>query len=303
MLKNLSLLFLLLAIAIPSFGQYKMELIPRQSALKNLSNTIGYTEVKIQYSSPAVRDRRIWGDLVPYGEIWRAGANEATKISFSKNVVLNGNIVPAGEYALFIIPQEEEKWTVILNKVAGQWGAFKYNETEDLLRTQVSPVFNVNYQEDLKYEIHHTSFDTGIIRMIWENMELDIEFSRDIVPDLIQKIETTVEITPINENWVVYLQGAEFLVNNNKALETALQWLDLSESMFVEADENIQKKDAYYLGHIYWVYSNYYHAIGNKKQAMNYWIKMRSIDEEKGYYTKGVGPELAEEFKNEIESD
>lgn len=300
-MKN-QLLLLFVLLTIPSFAQYRTGLIPRESPLKKFSNTIGYTEVSISYSSPSVRDRRIWGDLVPYEEIWRAGANEATKLSFSKDIQINGQNVPAGEYALFMIPYEDGEWTIILNKEADQWGAFQYNKENDAIRTKIKPFFNVNYHEDLKYDIVDVGYDTGLIRMVWENMELDIEFSRNLLPDLIQKIEATVESLPDTEDWVVYLQGAEFLIDRGKDLDLAYEWLHLSESLFENADKNVREKSNYFLGHLFWTYAIYYKSIGNQRQAMNYWIKMRSIDEGTGYYSKGIGPENAESLKKELES-
>lgn len=111
---------------------------PRLSPKASVSQVIGYTEVSIIYSRPGVKDRDIWGGLVPYDQVWRTGANEATTIEFNNDVVVNGNEVPKGKYGLFTIPGKTE-WTIILNKVWDQWGAFNYNEDEDLLRFKAKP--------------------------------------------------------------------------------------------------------------------------------------------------------------------
>src|SRR5688572_3927170 len=99
--------------------------LPRVSPKASVSYTIGLTDVEIHYGSPAVKGRPVWGSLVPYDKIWRAGANEATTIEFSTDVNMEGQTLRAGKYALFIIPGETD-WTIIFNKKHDQWGAFGY---------------------------------------------------------------------------------------------------------------------------------------------------------------------------------
>ncbi|WP_167856456.1 DUF2911 domain-containing protein [Hymenobacter metallicola] len=98
----------------------------------------GAATVTIKYSSPSVKGRSVYGGLVPYGKVWRAGANEATTVEFSKDVTVQGQKLPAGTYAFFVIPTEKD-WTVIFNKTAKQWGAFKYDEKQDALRVTATP--------------------------------------------------------------------------------------------------------------------------------------------------------------------
>ena len=98
--------------------------------------TIGGVDVSIEYGRPSVKDRVIWGGLVPYDRVWRTGADEATTISFSDDVRIGDEELAAGQYSLFTIPGESE-WTVIFNRVAQQWGAFNYDETQDALRVTV----------------------------------------------------------------------------------------------------------------------------------------------------------------------
>jgi len=109
-----------------------------QSPAGSASGAAGAAKVTIEYHRPSVRGREIWGGLVPYGQVWRLGANEATTITFSAPVKVEGKDVPAGTYALFAIPGKD-KWTFIVNKNAKQWGAFKYQQSEDLLRFDISP--------------------------------------------------------------------------------------------------------------------------------------------------------------------
>jgi len=128
---------LILLLAIPALGQRGSDK-PRVSPNASVSQTIGVTEVTISYGRPGVKGRTIWGELVPYGEVWRTGANEATTISFSKDVTVEGEPLPAGTYALFTIPKEAE-WIIVFNKNAQQWGAFDYNASQDALRVKVKP--------------------------------------------------------------------------------------------------------------------------------------------------------------------
>ena len=112
---------------------------PAASPACTLKQRVGLTDIEIVYSRPGVKDRTIFGGIVPYGQVWRTGANQATKITFSTPVKLEGTDIPAGTYALFTIPGEKE-WTIIINKGATQWGAFQYNEKDDVARFKVTPV-------------------------------------------------------------------------------------------------------------------------------------------------------------------
>src|SRR4029079_17647874 len=112
--------------------------LPRLSPNATLSQTIGVTEVTLHYSRPGVKNRKIWGELVPYGEVWRTGANENTTIKFSTPVKVEGHELPAGLYGLQTIPSEG-KWTLILSKDADQWGAFSYKPEHDAMRAEATP--------------------------------------------------------------------------------------------------------------------------------------------------------------------
>ena len=128
--------------------------------------TLGDTHISINYSSPAVKGRTIWGELVPYGKIWRAGANEATVFETSADLLINGQKLPAGKYGLFMIPGKEE-WTVVFNSVWDQWGAFKYDPSKDVLRIKASPVKSDVFNERMKFEI-----TDHVISLLWENLKV-----------------------------------------------------------------------------------------------------------------------------------
>ena len=165
---------LLLAVVIflhdQSFAQNNENNKVRISPKAAVIQTVGFTDVRIDYSRPGVKGREIWGGLVPYGKVWRAGANEATKITFSTDVKVNGKTLKAGSYGFFTIPTKD-KWTIIFNKVADQWGAFEYNEAEDVLRIDVTPEKG-NMQEWLAYTITKTSDNTAVVRLEWEKLKV-----------------------------------------------------------------------------------------------------------------------------------
>jgi hypothetical protein len=112
--------------------------LPRPSLAAKVSQTVGLTEIALDYSSPAARGRAIFGGVVPFGQVWRTGANSCTKISFSKEVRIGAASVPAGTYCLFAIPNKD-RWTFIVNKDATQWGAYSYKEALDVARVDVTP--------------------------------------------------------------------------------------------------------------------------------------------------------------------
>jgi hypothetical protein len=157
-------------LSVESYCQKKEEV--RISPKATLKQTVGFTDVTIEYSRPGVKGRTIWGGLVPYNAVWRAGANEATKITFSSDVEINGKKLKAGSYSFFTIPTKNS-WTLIFNKVADQWGAFEYNDTEDALRIEVTPEMENNcWQEWLAYTITKTSDTTAVVRLEWEKLKL-----------------------------------------------------------------------------------------------------------------------------------
>lgn len=142
----------------------------RVSPKAMVKQTIGFTDVIIDYSRPGVKGRTIWGNLVAYNVVWRAGADEATKITFGSDVIINGKKLKAGSYSFFVIPTKNS-WTIIFNKVATQWGAFEYNEAEDALRIEVKTEEG-NFQEWLAYTITKRVDNSAIIRLEWEKIKV-----------------------------------------------------------------------------------------------------------------------------------
>lgn len=161
--------FLTLIIVLLTFSGFSQDNpAKRASPPATATGKIGAANITINYSSPYVKGRKIWGDLVPYDKVWRAGANEATVFETDKDLMVEGKLLPAGKYAFFTIPGEKE-WVVIFNKTADQWGAFKYDESMDALRVTVKPKEMKNSTESLVYTIH----DNGI-SLVWEKLEVPV---------------------------------------------------------------------------------------------------------------------------------
>lgn len=156
-MRKLKFTFVFLLIATVTFAQ--------ESPRKQATGNVGDITVDVDYGSPSVKGRTIWGELVPYGKVWRAGANENTTFSFDKDVKIGDDNVKAGKYGFFIVPNEDADWVIILSSKNNAWGAFSYAEDEDVLRLNVTPVFVDENQEQLAYTIG----DEGI-QFAWEKV-------------------------------------------------------------------------------------------------------------------------------------
>jgi len=154
-------------LALPALAQRGSDKA-RVSPNASVSQAIGVTEVTISYGRPGVKGRTIWGELIPYGEVWRTGANEATTISFSKDVTVEGEPLPAGTYALFTIPKEGE-WIIVFNKNAQQWGAFDYNASQDALRVKVKPQA-ADPQEWMSFSFEDLNPNAATVVLRWEEL-------------------------------------------------------------------------------------------------------------------------------------
>lgn len=141
------------------------------SPRKEMTGTIGDAEVTVNYGSPSVKGRTIWGDLVPYGEVWRTGANEATTVTFSEDVMVSGEKLAAGTYGLFTIPGEDE-WTVVFSQVTESWGAGNYDEAQDALRITATPEMVEEASETLEFMV-----DGNNLVLHWDKLALALEVS------------------------------------------------------------------------------------------------------------------------------
>ena len=149
------------------------DLLAQESPAKTATGKANGATITIAYSSPSVKGRKVWGDLVPYGKVWRAGANQATTVEFDKDVTVEGKPVPKGKYSLYAIPGEKE-WSIALNSQTGQWGITRQGETtrdpaKDVAVVTVKPKKSASMTEALKYEVNANGFS-----LIWENLEVPV---------------------------------------------------------------------------------------------------------------------------------
>ncbi|MBM3439811.1 MAG: DUF2911 domain-containing protein [Bacteroidetes bacterium] len=157
--------FITIAFAMQSAAQNDASKRPSPPMTANA--TIGGANISIKYSSPSVKGREIWGKLVPYGEIWRTGANEATVFETDQDVSINGSNLPKGKYALFTIPEKEE-WTIVFSKNSSQWGTYSYKTSEDVLRVKAKAA-SAEHQEQLKIDVQAD----GNASIHWEKVKVN----------------------------------------------------------------------------------------------------------------------------------
>ena len=222
---SFTLVMLISLLFTSSFAQIDM---PQPSPAAMVKQTVGLTDVTIEYSSPAMRGRTVFGELVPYGEVWRTGANKATAITFSDAVTIEGTKVEAGTYSLFTIPNED-KWTVIINKNAEQWGAGKYDEAEDVVRVEVKPTKLFAPSERMLFMIEAVEDDAAKISLLWSDTKISFMANVNAVEKVVSNIKTTLDQA---ENlWYTYAQSAEYYLENEQNLEQAQDWIEKSISL------------------------------------------------------------------------
>ena len=198
--------------------------LPRPSPLAKVSQVVGITEIAVEYSSPAVKGRKVWGGIIPLGELWRTGANSATKVTFSKDVVIADKPVPAGTYALFTIPAKDS-WTVILNKNPNQGGTGQYKQDLDQLRFTVRPVPNP-HRERLTFVFADTSEAGTTLDLEWEKLRLPIAIKANTDAQVASNIKGLED-----NSWRPYNAAARYLLESKKDYDHALQLVERSLSL------------------------------------------------------------------------
>ena len=207
--------------------------LPAASPKAQVMQTVGLTEITIDYSSPAVKGRKIWGDLVPYDKLWRAGANAATKITFSKPVTIEGKKVDKGSYSIFIIPSATGDWTIVLNTDASV-SADDYAQDKDLLRIKAKPSAIAN-RERMAFEVLDFTTSTAVVAMEWEKVRVGFTVSMDTENQAQENIKST-----LGGSWRSYNSAARYMMEK-KDLETALKYANQSLSLSDEWFNNWTK--------------------------------------------------------------
>jgi len=197
---------------------------PAASPACTLKQRVGLTDIEVVYSRPGVKNRTIFGGIVPYGQVWRTGANQATTISFSTPVKLEGVDIPAGKYALFTIPGENE-WTVIVSKNAAQWGSFQYNEKDDVTRFQVKPVTLAESIETFTIEFNRIRDESAVLNLVWDKTVVPIHLSVEVTSQLVPQIDAAMA-APGKKSDGFYFQAATFYYNHDLDQKKALEWVN-----------------------------------------------------------------------------
>lgn len=213
----------LLAAAAPASAQSLRDLpaTPALSLAASATQTVGVTEISISYSSPAAREREVWGELVPYGELWRAGANAPTRVTFGTPVTIGGTEVPAGSYTLMILPGADS-WTVIFNTDSSGRGAYGYVESEDVARVDVTPE-SAPFRERMLFLFDGTTNDSTWLTLEWAGLKAAIPIS---VPTA-ELVEANMAAT-FESLWRPQYTAARYLLDSGGDLDRAHELMSAS---------------------------------------------------------------------------
>ena len=194
--------------------------IPQPSPAQTIKQDFGLGSIEISYSRPSAKGRTVYGDLVPYGDIWRTGANSATTISFSDEVSINGVKIPAGKYGLLTIPGEKE-WTLIISKQTNVTSPADYKQDQDLVRVVVQPAVSATPTETFTIQIANIKNTSCDVQLIWEKTIVALAVTTEIDTKVMKQIENTL----VKDNRP-YFSGAFYYSENNKDLNQAISWYD-----------------------------------------------------------------------------
>jgi hypothetical protein len=199
--------------------------LPLQSQRATVSQRIGLTDINVVYHRPLAKGREVMGKLVPYGEVWRAGANENTTIEFTDPVMIEGKPLPKGIYGLHMIPGEQE-WTIIFSSNSTSWGSFTYDEKEDVLRVAVKPQPS-GMHDALIYEFDELEPNSAALTMRWEKLAVPVKISVNVVEITQESLRKQLR-TLAQYNWMGWHDAAKYLLEENLSLEDALKYADRS---------------------------------------------------------------------------
>ncbi|HEX7810017.1 MAG TPA: DUF2911 domain-containing protein [Thermoanaerobaculia bacterium] len=239
----------LLLAATAAFGQVRT---PRPSPKSTLMQTVGITDITLNYSRPGVKGRKIWGDLVPYDKVWRTGANEATTIQFSDDVWINGQKLAKGTYSLHTIPTTGD-WTIIFNSVADQWGSYSYDQAKDTLRVTATPMA-AEHREWMMFEIPELTTDTAKIVFRWEKIAVPFTVDTKSTERTMASLRNAMQ-----PGWQTSYSAANFAFDNKGAATDAEMnaWIEQS----LKINQNIANL---------WLRARIAERAGNKADAIRY---------------------------------
>jgi len=240
--------------------------MPPPSPPQTIKQDFGISSIELSYSRPGIKGRKVFGDLVPYGKVWRTGANSATTIDFGDDVTIGGTKVPAGKYGLLTIP-DKDNWKVIITKQLEVTNPADYKQESDLVRVDVKPMTMKDKMETFTMQFANVKPSTCELQIMWENTAVVVPISSDVETVVMKQIDDAM-----NKDNRPYFQSALYYLNNGKDLNQAIAWFDKAIA---------QQPNGY------WIYH----------QKANALAKLGKKDEAKATAQKSI--ELAREDKND----
>jgi len=245
------LFFSLLFIAVSATTSWGQELkLPALSPTAKISQEFSTSNIEISYSRPSMRGRKVFGDLVAYGNVWRTGANSATKIKIGEDLEIGGQLIKAGEYALYTIPGKEE-WEVILNKGVGNWGSAGYNTADDVARFKVKAKMMEKNVQTFTMDITNITLNSCKLELTWEKTRIVIP----IIAHNEERLNASIDKAINNPN-IPYFQAANYYFETNQNMDKANSYVD-------KALESNPK--AFYM---WWLKARIEKKLGHKKEAI-----------------------------------
>jgi hypothetical protein len=211
--------------------------LPRQSQRAVVTQRLGITDITVNYHRPLANGRKVWGGLVPYGQVWRAGANENTTIRFTDDVTIEGKPLAAGTYGLHMIPNENE-FTIIFSKMNTAWGSFSYKQDEDALRVNVKPATVAEANNALRYDFDQLKPDSSVLTMTWDKVAVPINISVDVNKVTAANLQKQLRGLP-QYDWQAWNDAATWFLTAKYDYDQGLKDADLS----IQNEERFENLD------------------------------------------------------------
>lgn len=221
---------------------------PQPSPTQSIKQDFGISSIELVYSRPGIKGRKIFGDLVPFGKVWRTGANSATRIKFSDDVTIGGQALKAGEYAVYTVPNEKE-WEIIINKGSANWGT-DYKQEDDILRVKATPVNLDDPVETFTMQFANVKSNSADLQIMWDKTSVSVPITTDVDKKVMTQIGNVM-----NKDNRPYFQAAMYYMETGRDLNQAVAWFDKA----IEQNPNA-----------YWVYhqkANALAKLGKKEEA------------------------------------
>lgn len=267
-MKKLTIVLFLALTGAFTFNSAKAQELPQPSPSAEITQMVGLSKVTIKYSRPSMKGRKIFGELVPFGEMWRTGANAATIISFDDPLWISGKKVDAGSYSLYTMPNPTG-WTVIINKNTGSWGTGGYNAADDIVRFNANPE-PCETTETFTIDFSNLGDGTADINLYWENTKVTFAVKNDYKEKALANINDAIK--DAESSFRTYEGAAEYYLDNNLDLDQALTWakksVDMSEKFW----------NVYTLSRVYAAKGMYKEAIASAERSLK-------LSEEASYKT------------------